>query len=115
MGTGGTGVVTSPGFQAIAPCTSESAFVTGAVVTLRADGQGFFPACVRLASGGTVVFQGSFHDHPLQSRALGTNPSPILGTNFGGAVEYEFSNPGVYTYGCAAHPNEIGVVWASTQ
>ena len=115
MGTGGTGTGTPSGPQAIAPCASESDFVRSGVVTLRAGGQGFFPACVRLASGGTVVFQALFQEHPLRRRDLGTTPSPITGTNFGGVVEYEFPDQGLFAYGCAAHPNEIGVVWSSTQ
>jgi hypothetical protein len=57
------------------------------------------------------VFGGRFAEHPLEPRPIGTS-SPIVATRDGGSVEFEFSDPG-YPYGCAVHPEEIGVIWAS--
>jgi len=101
----------TPGFQAIAPCLSESDYVSRAVVRFL-DGT-YSPRCLRLASGGTVVFQGDLAVHPLQPRSGGTTPSPIVATSAYGQVEFEFPDHGVYPYEDAAHPEQIGVIWST--
>ena len=101
----------TPGFQAIAPCLSESDYVSRAVVRFL-DGV-YAPRCLRLASGGTVVFQGDLRGHPLQPRSGGSTPSPIVATSAYGHVEFEFPDHGVYPYQDAAHPEQIGVIWST--
>ena len=101
----------TPGFQPIAPCLHESDYVSRAVVRFF-DGV-YSPRCLRLASGGTVVFQGNLAVHPLQPRAGGTEPSLILPTSFGGQVEFEFPDHGLFPYQDGAHPEQIGVIWST--
>lgn len=101
----------TPGFHPVAPCFSESDYVSRAVVRFF-DGH-YTPRCLRLASGGTVVFQGNFSIHPLAPRPIESMPSPILPTNSGGSVEFEFTEHGFYPYQDTAHPEEIGVVWSN--
>ena len=99
-------------FERIDPCPTESSYVPRAVVGFGRDASFYSPPCARLASGGTVVFAGRFAEHPLEPRPFGAS-SPIVATRDGGSVEFEFSDPGFYPYGCAVHPEEIGVIWAS--
>jgi len=103
--------VGTPGFHPVAPCFNESDYVSRAVVRFL-DGH-YTPRCLRLASGGTVVFQGMFAVHPLVPRPIETMPSPILPTNAYGQVEFEFPDHGFYPYQDAAHPEEIGVIWSN--
>jgi len=103
--------VGTPGFRPVAPCFNESDYVSRAVVRFF-DGH-YSPRCLRLASGGTVVFQGLFAVHPLVPRPIETMPSPILPTSEYGQVEFEFPDHGFYPYQDAAHPEEIGVVWSN--
>jgi hypothetical protein len=105
-------------FQAIAPCHSETDYVTAAVVTFRPGESRYSPPCLRLASGGTVVFLGSLLDQPLEPRdsdATGTTPNPIKPTFAGGSVEFEFPDPGFFPYRSVTAPAMVGVIWASTQ
>jgi len=103
-------------FQPIEPCMSESDYVSRGVVRFGLGSDPFTPACARLASGGTVVFQGRLAEHPIvPRRALGTEPSPIQPSARGSRVEFEFPDYGTFPYQCAEHPEEIGVVWASSQ
>jgi plastocyanin len=106
------GVPGALAFQPIAPCPNPSAYVTTSVVRWGFGRPVYTPSCVTLATGGTVVFQGDLSQHPLKPRDNGTHPSPIVHTSFGGSVEFEFTNPGFYTFQCAKHPKEKGVVWA---
>ena len=103
--------VGTPGFHPVAPCFNESDYVSRAVVRFL-DGH-YTPRCLRLASGGTVVFQGMFAQHPLVPRPIETMPSPILPTSEYGQVEFEFPDHGFYPYQDAAHPEEIGVIWSN--
>jgi hypothetical protein len=103
--------VGTPGFHPVAPCLNESDYVSRAAVRFL-DGH-YTPRCLRLASGGTVVFQGAFVTHPLEPRPIETVPSPIVPTNSGGQVEFEFPDHGFYPYRDAAHPQETGVVWSN--
>ena len=103
--------VGTPGFHPVAPCPQESDYVSRAVVRFL-DGH-CTPRCLRLASGGTVVFQGLFATHPLEPRPIETMPSPILPTRSGGQVEFEFPDHGFFPYVNAAHPEEIGVIWSN--
>lgn len=103
--------VGTPGFRPVAPCFQESDYVSRAVVRFL-DGH-YTPRCLRLASGGTVVFQGLFSVHPLEPRPIETMPTPILPTSSGGQVEFEFPDHGFYPYRDAAHPEEIGVIWSN--
>ena len=103
--------VGTPGFHPVAPCFNESDYVSRAVVRFL-DGH-YTPRCLRLASGGTVVFQGLFAQHPLVPRPIETMPSPILPTSEYGQVEFEFPDHGFYPYQDAAHPEEIGVIWSN--
>jgi hypothetical protein len=101
----------TPGFIPIPPCLKESDYVSRASVNFFWDGV-YKPRCLRLASGGTVVFQGMFELHPLEPRAGGSTPSPIVPTNSGGWAEFEFPDHGLYPYRDAAHPEEMGVIWS---
>lgn len=101
----------TPGFEPIAPCLVESDYVSRAVV--RFTGGQYTPRCLRLASGGTVVFQGSFAEHPLAIREGGDSPTPIVPTSSGGWAEFEFPDHGLFPYQCGAHPEEIGVIWSN--
>jgi hypothetical protein len=103
------------GFEPVEPCLYESDYVSRGVVRFGLSYQPFTPPCVRLASGGTVIFQGSLSEHPIEPRSLGTAPSPIEQTARGSRVEFEFSDQGTFPYRCARHPDEIGVVWSSWQ
>jgi hypothetical protein len=103
--------VGTPGFRPVAPCFNESDYVSRAVVRFL-DGH-YSPRCLRLASGGTVVFQGLFAVHPLVPRPIESMPSPILPTSEYGQVEFEFPDHGFYPYQDAAHPEEMGVVWSN--
>jgi hypothetical protein len=100
-------------FQPIAPCLSRLDYIPRGVVQFGLGRAPYTPRCVRLATGGTVVFQGSFLDHPLVPRSLGSAPSPIQPTLAGGSVEFEFSDFGFFPFQCAEHPEETGVIWAS--
>jgi plastocyanin len=109
------GVASPFDFQPIAPCRSEQDYVHRAVVRFGLGRRPFTPPCVRLASGGTVVFQGSLREHPIEPRPSGTAPSPIQATDEGGSVEFEFTSYGFFPYRCARHPEETGVIWTSWQ
>jgi len=102
-------------FEPIEPCLSESDYVSRGAVRFGLSHEPFTPPCVRLASGGTVVFQGRLGEHPIEPRSLGTAPSPIQPTARGSRVEFEFPDYGTFPYRCARHPEEIGVVWSSWQ
>jgi hypothetical protein len=104
--------VGTPGFHPVTPCMKESDYVSRAVVSFFWDGK-YTPRCLRLASGGTVVFQGMFAEHPLVPRPIETMPSPILPTSEYGQVEFEFPDHGFFPYQDAAHPEEMGVIWAN--
>lgn len=101
------------GFQRMQPCPTESSYVSRVVVNLEYGASFYSPPCTRLASGGTVIFRGRFADHPLEPRPFGTMPSPIVPTREYGSVEFEFPDQGFFPYGCALHPEEIGVIWSS--
>jgi hypothetical protein len=103
------------GFEPVEPCLSESDYVSRGAVRFGLSHEPFTPPCVRLASGGTVIFQGSLAEHPIVPRQLGTAPSPIQPTSSGSRVEFEFPDYGTFPYRCARHPEEIGVVWSSWQ
>ncbi len=102
-------------FEPVEPCLSESDYVSRGAVRFGLSHEPFTPPCVRLASGGTVIFQGSLAEHPIVPRSLGTAPSPIQPTSRGSRVEFEFPDYGTFPYRCARHPDEIGVVWSSWQ
>jgi plastocyanin len=79
----------------------------------------FAPACVTIAAGHTVSFQGPFYLHPLSP---GTGPSttgngspnnPIPRTAAGEALEVRFPAPGLYPFYCEMHraSGMAGVVW----
>lgn len=102
-------------FEPVEPCLSESDYVSRGAVRFGLSHEPFTPPCVRLASGGTVVFQGRLAEHPIEPRSLGTAPSPIQPTARGSRVEFEFPDHGTFPYQCARHPDEIGVVWSSWQ
>lgn len=97
-------------FQPIDPCLSESDYVPRGVVRFGFSREPFTPPCLRLATGGTVVFQGLSPAHPLQPRDS-DSASPIISSS--GTIEFEFTDFGFFPYQCAAHPDEKGVVWAS--
>jgi len=107
-----TAAVGTPGFHPVAPCFKESDYVSRAAVNFFWDGI-YKPRCLRLASGGTVVFQGMFAEHPLVPRPIETMPSPILPTSDYGQVEFEFPDHGFFPYQDAAHPEEMGVIWSN--
>ena len=109
-----TGLASPYDFQPIAPCLSRRDYASRGVVQFGFGRDPFTPPCVRLATGGTVVFQGLFQEHPLVPRPLGTTPSPIVATDSGGGVEFEFYDFGFFPYQCSRHPEEIGVIWASS-
>ena len=116
--TGGSEASVTAGFRAIAPCNSEADYVTAAVVTFRVGEPRYSPPCLRLASGGTVVFLGSLLEQPLEPRDSDTTSStsnPIKPTFDGGSVEFEFPDQGFFPYRSAADPTMVGVIWASTQ
>ena len=102
-------------FEPMEPCLSESDYVSRGAVRFGLSHEPFTPPCVRLASGGTVIFQGSLIEHPIVPRSLGTAPSPIQPTSRGSRVEFEFPDYGTFPYRCARHPDEIGVVWSTSQ
>ena len=101
----------TPGFRPIAPCLSESDYVSRAVVSFWNGA--YSPRCLRLASGGTVIFAGSLSEHPLEPRLSGDSFSPIVPARFGGMVEIEFPDPGLFPYQSGADPKQVGVIWAS--
>lgn len=101
-------------FRAIAPCRTAQDYVSRNVVQFGFGKAVFTPPCVRLATGGTVVFQGPLDQHPLEPRTTdGSQPSPIEGARTGGSVEYELNDYGFFPYRCGKHPEELGVIWAS--
>jgi hypothetical protein len=104
----------SNGFLRIKPCPSPSSYAASGVVRFGPWRPSFTSPCTRLATGGTVVFQGFLSMHPIEPRRLGLLPSPIEPTSAGGSVEFEFTNPGFYPYRCALHPGEVGVIWVSS-
>ena len=114
---GGNGANVAAGFQAIAPCNSATDYVTAAVVTFGVGEHRYSPPCLRLASGGTVVFLGSLLEQPLEPRdsdATRTTSNPIKSTFAGGSVEFEFPDQGFFPYR-SDDRTMIGVIWASTQ
>lgn len=103
----------TPGFQAFAPCATEAAYVSSTLVQFGWGRRPFTPACARLASGGTVVFEGPADQHPIEPLPFGTEFSPIVAAFSGGSNEFEFSNQGFFPFRCARHPSETGVIWSS--
>ena len=98
-------------FAPVAPCVAESDYVPSAVVFLR-NGS-CVPRCVRLASGGTVVFLGPLSDQPVAPRGGGA--PPIVPSRAGGLAEFEFSNPGFFPFRCGPRPDANGVIWSTSR
>jgi plastocyanin len=121
---GGTGGGTS-GFMSIAPCTAESAYVTGTMISFGgAVGFAYDPKCLKVTAGSTVKFSGDFSLHPLEPSAMrgNTTSNPITATSAlpDGGLETSFTFPsaGFYAYFCSFHGSSdtgagmAGVIWA---
>lgn len=100
-------------FRAMEPCLDESDYVSAGLIQFGLTRDSYTPPCARLATGGYVLFEGSLEQHPLVPRSLGTSPSPIEPSSAGSSAAFEFFDAGFFPYQCAAHPDEIGVIWAT--
>jgi hypothetical protein len=100
-------------FRAMPPCGSPSDYVPAGLIQFGLTRDSYTPPCARLATGGYVLFEGSLEEHPLIPRSSGTSPSPIQPSSDGSSVAFDFFDAGFFPYQCAAHPEEIGVIWAT--
>jgi plastocyanin len=122
---GGTGGGT-PGFMAVLPCPTESAYMMGATTVnfgLIDGGFNYSPKCLKVSAGTSVTFSGDFSSHPLEPSALrGTlTGNPITSTSAvpdGGTTKaFTFATPGFYAYFCQFHDSSdsgmfmSGVIW----
>jgi plastocyanin len=122
---GGTGGGT-PGFMAVLPCPTESAYMTGPTTVnfgLIDGGFNYSPKCLKVSAGSSVTFSGDFSSHPLEPSALrGTlTGNPVTSTTAvpdGGTTKtFAFPTPGFYAYFCQFHDSTdsgmfmSGVIW----
>lgn len=80
----------------------------------------YTPACLLVARGQSVVFEGPFSRHPLtpgrvpgrEDEPEGTSPSPIPAVEEGTHVEVPFADPGRFPFFCPIHAASgmVGVV-----
>jgi plastocyanin len=101
-GTGGTGTCAA----AFAGCTSY--------MDLTADTANreiaftfsmYTPNCIKVQTGQTVTFTGSFAQHPL---AQSCGPESVLFNTAGMSKSFTFATPGNYGYYCTFHGNQMG-------
>jgi plastocyanin len=118
-GSGGTGP--DPSFLPFEPCTTPSAYVTGATSIAFGGARGniYDPPCLQVAAGTTVTFSGDLGNHPLApSAARGTlTGNPITVTSAGFTASFTFPDAGFWAYYCMVHGSDFdgqdmaGVVW----
>ncbi len=123
--SGGAGGGT-PGFMAVLPCPTESAYMAGPTIVnfgLIDGGFNYSPKCLKVSAGTSVTFAGDFFSHPLEPSALrGTlTGNPITSTSAvpdGGTTKtFAFPTPGFYAYFCQFHDSTdsgmfmSGVIW----
>jgi plastocyanin len=80
----------------------------------------YTPACIRIARGQSVAFEGPFSRHPLtpgrvpgrEDEPPGTEPTPITAVEAGLRAEFTFPEPGLFPYFCPIHAASgmVGVV-----
>ncbi|MEZ4400949.1 MAG: plastocyanin/azurin family copper-binding protein [Kofleriaceae bacterium] len=74
-----------------------------------AAGLAYSPACMRIAAGQAVTFNGSFAGHPLQAgtvvgaTAQPMSGGPITATTVGTTATFTFPTAGAYPYYCDFH------------
>ena len=122
--TGGAGG-TTPGFMSVAPCTNESAYMTGTTIDfgLISGAFAYSPNCLKVPVGSTVTFSGDFTGHPLEPSTMRgnttNNPITAVSANLDGAMTTSFTFPtaGFYAYFCSFHGSSdtgagmAGVIW----
>lgn len=78
------------------------------VITVGQTGLTFSPRCMLIAQGQSVVFEGSFSEHPLapgnpRRPQAGSADTPIETTTSGSRVEFTFDEAGTFPYYCRVH------------
>lgn len=65
----------------------------------------YAPACIRIKTGTSVTFTGSFSSHPLSGGSSGTADasSPITHTTTGSSATFSFPDAGTFPYFCELH------------
>jgi plastocyanin len=117
-GSGGaTGGAGGSAFMSVAPCSSESDYMSATMI--GAAGISYSPKCVKVAKGGTVKFAMDFSVHPLKPSANrgDTTDNPIKDTSTGMEATFTFPKAGFFGFFCNIHgmaddgKNMNGVIW----
>ncbi len=106
-------------FMAVAPCNSETDYVSDPTTITWEGAHLYTPACLKVKVGTSVTFSGLFSTHPLEPSAMrGTlTGNPIKKTREDGDRTFTFSTPGFFAYWCTYHgsdttgANMTGVIW----
>ncbi|HEY4395925.1 MAG TPA: hypothetical protein VGP64_17795 [Polyangia bacterium] len=106
-------------FMAIAPCKTESTYVSNMTQIAFGGtlGLAYSPSCLKVAPGTTLTYSGDFSTHPLTPSVTRSTPgNPIVSTSSGTTASFTFTTPGFYGYFCLVHGDEegegmSGVIW----
>lgn len=97
-------------FIPFSPCLNASDYVDATTVAFGgALGSVYSPRCVRVRTGASLTFSGSFSSHPLSPsprNSGGTNPIPV--TSSGTSVSVPFPTAGFYSFYCTFHGSAAG-------
>ena len=112
-GQGGAGAEPADPIPDFNGCTAadyedRSALDAERIIGIATEGLTFTPACLIIAVGQTVRWQGSLGSHPLapgnpDHPDAGSADSPISATSSGQSVEFVFGKAGTFPYYCELH------------
>lgn len=110
-GTGGAGGMGGNLINGCDPATAvdDTGMANVDIAFGGANGFAYVPPCIKIKSGATVTWNGSFVSHPLQGGTIKNgiptpdNNGPIKPTNSGSTVKFGFPQAGVFPFYCAFH------------
>ena len=108
-------VVAEQGSPALNGCTENDYVVSSDSLTVirfgHEWGHNYSPACLRVAAGTRIRFEGQFLSHPIEpGRIVDSIPidveGPVQGVEAGDSAEFVATTPGKFGYFCDLHVAE---------
>jgi plastocyanin len=95
-------------------CTNPDDRTASTTLTINCPTGGdpgqYTPFCIKVRTGTTITWSGSFSNHPLTrgvapgSTGTDSPGNPITNTSSGGSIPFTFNATGMFGFYCARHP-----------